>query len=922
MLQNIVVQGGIVTDGTCTAIGGVPPTLQDIYDNSSSPASISLTDAKDFVINAADTTTDPNILFNLQCTTSCGSNGRFAIQSAGTDVLTVNPNGNITVGTGKSLRLTGGNTASRPSSPTEGTLYYDTTTHTLLIWNGSKWMSDKSTATKVVAMGTATGCTGTTPVASGNPAGADYVVTSCTIAQTTINTAITALPSGGGVVYLVEGTYIVDGSITLNSNVTLIGSGPSTIIKFKDSTTSGTNMITATSKNNVGLQNLKLDGNKANNAGLNQSGVFLTSVGSGTGTSAVAGMTANNVNVVNFSKYGLNIGSGANHKFSNMTIGQNSDSGIIDSASPYTTFNNLTIQGNGTNGIEAYRSDLTITGNLIEGNSGSGMLLNSTGNSAISSNTVVNNAGHGIWVTGNNNTITGNTVQGNTVQGIKVGGDTTTVTGNMVASNGNIGIDVASDYNNVASNTVTSNGADGVYVESNSNYNNISGNTITSNASSGVEIWNSSINNQVTGNLLRDNGGTGSSSSIRISLSSNNTTITNNTITDTAGTGFAVLIASGITGTVLGGNTYSGTGASSISDLGTGTVYNGQTDASGNYAIQPAGTINLIANTNVTGNLSVSGTVNSTLGYKFNGTAGSTTTCTSGNVLTNAVIQGGIITGGTCATNGGGVTLQNVYDNSASPATILLANAKDFVINAADTATDPNILFNLQCTTSCGTNGRFAVQQAGSDIFSVSPNGNIVIGTATNNVTFSSSGYEPILNGNAQHSKTLRVSAEYAGAVLDATGDATCSSSINGSMTSGYASSGTSGLPENYYNWNVASTVSTNQCYDVVVQVPVPSDWSGWTGTPTIDAWGDDNTGKVSGTVDVIGGNGTQEGTQFGTNISITTTSSWSAYNLPSLTNNKYTAGSTYVTIRIRMNATSGKNFRIGTISIPYKSKF
>jgi hypothetical protein len=80
---------------------------------------------------------------------------------------------------------------------------------------------------------------------------------------------------------------------------------------------------------------------------------------------------------------------------------------------------------------------------------------------------------------------------------------------------------------------------------------------------------------------------------------------------------------------------------------------------------------------------------------------------------------------------GATVTLQNVYDNS-SPASILLANAKDFTFTAQDTGTDPSIVFNLQCTSSCGSNGRFAVQNGGNDVFTISPNGGgIVLGVAT-----------------------------------------------------------------------------------------------------------------------------------------------------------------------------------------------
>jgi hypothetical protein len=49
---------------------------------------------------------------------------------------------------------------------------------------------------------------------------------------------------------------------------------------------------------------------------------------------------------------------------------------------------------------------------------------------------------------------------------------------------------------------------------------------------------------------------------------------------------------------------------------------------------------------------------------------------------------------------------------------ILLSDANDLNITVPDTATDPNVLFNIQCRTGCSsTQGRFAIQSDGTDAF-------------------------------------------------------------------------------------------------------------------------------------------------------------------------------------------------------------
>jgi hypothetical protein len=133
---------GALAFGSCDP--GSAVNLQDAYTNSSSPATITLADNKDLKIVAQDTTTDPNFLVDLQCDTSCSTNGRFAIQDDGTDIFTVTPaGGDITLanktqigsgttnGTQTNFQLDSYNgssdTGTCNTTTNQGALYYNTT---------------------------------------------------------------------------------------------------------------------------------------------------------------------------------------------------------------------------------------------------------------------------------------------------------------------------------------------------------------------------------------------------------------------------------------------------------------------------------------------------------------------------------------------------------------------------------------------------------------------------------------------------------------------------------------------------------------------------------------------------------------------------------------------------------------------------
>lgn len=86
-----------------------------------------------------------------------------------------------------------------------------------------------------------------------------------------IQEAINALPSTGGVVYIKEGTYTITASVTIpTDNIALIGSGASTIIY-----TTADIAIISSAKDFTTIRDLHL---KGNSTGSNQHGIYLNAV--------------------------------------------------------------------------------------------------------------------------------------------------------------------------------------------------------------------------------------------------------------------------------------------------------------------------------------------------------------------------------------------------------------------------------------------------------------------------------------------------------------------------------------------------------------------------------------------------------------------------------------------------------------------
>ena len=328
-----------------------------------------------------------------------------------------------------------------------------------------------------------------------------------------IQSAINALPSTGGKIFLPAGTYSINSTTTIPSNVWIEGAGASSTILYVENNSNCSVFANSDQTNgntNIKISNLKIDGNKSNNT----------------------------------SGYGIYFKYVDNSQIENCFIYNTKWVGIYF----YLSENNI------------------VSHNIVDGSDDYGIQ----------------------FYGGSHNIITDNLVQNNVYTGIYSYSDYTTIANNVVRNNstggGDGGILSQGKYSTIANNVSENNGKVGISFRN--DYSTLSGNVCEGNDWQGIDAYLTDYS-IIIGNKLHDNGGTGSYSGLRV-LASTNNFIIGNAITDTAGTGYAIKITSDSTGNYLSNNYYSGTGASSISDSATTTIYASQ--LSGNDLIfKPSG---------------------------------------------------------------------------------------------------------------------------------------------------------------------------------------------------------------------------------------------------------------------------------------------------------------------------------------------
>ena len=219
---------------------------------------------------------------------------------------------------------------------------------------------------------------------------------------TDIQTAIDSLPSGGGVVYIKEGTYTLTTGLTVTTdNVAIVGAGKSTIIN----TTSNIPLISVTG-DDFRIENVFFQGN---DTGFTQVGIKLSSVASG----LIEGCW-----VEDMGAQGIHISVLTDCIIINNIVSSNSWEGInIVNADRVIVKDNI-CTSNGRDGISVGGDNCIVVGNICRANTENGIELPGINlKNIINGNQLIDNGDFGIKITNassDDTILVGNIIRGNT----------------------------------------------------------------------------------------------------------------------------------------------------------------------------------------------------------------------------------------------------------------------------------------------------------------------------------------------------------------------------------------------------------------------------------------------------------------------------------------------------------------------------
>lgn len=342
--------------------------------------------------------------------------------------------------------------------------------------------------------------------ANNNEAEVDYLCSGSND-HITIKNAIDSLPTEGGMVLLLEGTYNFGGDLLCSkNNVTIRGCGTGTVLKLNTSIPLDTAMVRITGQNCT-LCDVKIQGNGMKNDGytaaVDASGSYNRILN--VEATACSGVSGTTLRVIQTGNYGTISGCYIHDCYSN------GDLRAIEAGSNCKITDNRCMNNGGksaTYGIYCRLASTQVSGNHITGNHCD----------ADSDSTDANAKSYGIYLYGSRCTVTNNSISqtnsSHPLWGIYVYGSNHAIHSNsmqnLIATPTMAGIEVTDDYNSIVGNVFWGNigsATEMAHIKVTSSYNTIVGNTSEFNSTNSqvkpILLTATAKNNTVVGNRIK-----------------------------------------------------------------------------------------------------------------------------------------------------------------------------------------------------------------------------------------------------------------------------------------------------------------------------------------------------------------------------------------------------------------------------------